>query len=227
MNIRNHTDLASYLGASDSTEAAISRAVYKGTTCRAWAHLEESVPTGRNEEHVWLYDIRPSILGHVLARVRKIQDWKWTAPKDAPPEVLGALLGHEFRGGRCILTDEDTIQFVKDNPPQHPSRYHRCKVETYSGGYAPGVSFGSIVEGVEQTTTTHTIAYPCTGKDIKNALEAVEAEARDIWNLTHGCAYCWPDGEPGAAHDPEDEWLVGDTLVNPNCPKCHGQGVVI
>jgi hypothetical protein len=227
MNIKNHADLAAHLGANEPTEDSISRRVYKDTSCGAWAHLEDAIPTGRDETWSWLFDIRQTIVGTVLVRVRRIQDRQWTAPKDAPQEVLECILGHEFRGGRCILTDEETIQFVKGNPPQHPHKYFRCKATTYSGGYSPGVSFGSIVEGVEQCTTVHTVAYPCTGEDIDRALQAVEDEARDIWDTTHGCPLCYPNGMPGEDRDPADDWLVGDTLVNPNCPKCHGQGVVI
>jgi hypothetical protein len=190
--IKDHQDLAAYLGASDDSEEAISRRVYKDTACGAWARLEEAIPTGIHSADTWQFDIKPQGDGFKPARVRREGDPDWIAPRDAPE--------HIFSVG---------------------------PVHTYSGGYAPGVSFGSIVEGVEQTTSVHTVAYPCTEQDIDRALEAVEAEARDIWDLTHGCSYCHPDGMPGEDRDPEDTWLAGDTWVNPDCPRCKGEGIPI
>lgn len=77
------------------------------------------------------------------------------------------------------------------------------------------VKVGSIVEGVDQTTETHTLVYPFTDHDWDMALEAVEKEADEIWNATHGCEAC---GE-------EDEF--GNRPINPNCPVCGGEGTII
>ena len=50
-----------------------------------------------------------------------------------------------------------------------------------------GVSVGSIVEGVDQGTETYQLNYPFEIKDFWNSLDAVEQEAKEIWNSTHGC----------------------------------------
>lgn len=79
---------------------------------------------------------------------------------------------------------------------------------------------GSIVEGVEETTSAYRLIYPFSFDEYNKALDAVEEEAMDIWNRTHGCPWCYNDGD-------EDEWLVGDTPVNPDCKHCAGNGTVI
>jgi len=229
--IANHADLAAHLGANEATEESISRRVYKGTTCGAWSHLEDSIPVGTWKEETWLFDIKDREgFGPELARVRREHDAEWTAPKDAPKDVLGALFGHTWEQGFCILTDKETIQFAKDNPVTKEDPYYRIEgLRSYSGGYAPGVSFGSIVEGVEMTTQIYTVSYPCTEADIQEALEAVEGEAKTIWNETHGCPKCWGGKETvnlfgWVSQDGDD---LGVRVVDPNCPECHGQGVVI
>ena len=91
-----------------------------------------------------------------------------------------------------------------------------------------GVSFGSIVEGVDETTQTYTVTFPCNSDEIDNALNSVEEEAREIWNKTHGCAYCWNEetvvDEWGNEAGPED---YGMRPVDENCPECKGRGIII
>ena len=78
-----------------------------------------------------------------------------------------------------------------------------------------GVKLGSIVEGVEETTETHFLAYPFEASDFWNALERIEEEAGEIWDNTHGCEHC---GDI-------DPW-TGYRAVNPECPYCGGEGEV-
>jgi len=87
------------------------------------------------------------------------------------------------------------------------------------------VLIGSIVEGVDECTPTVTLPWPITVDQWETAIEQVETWAREIWNNTHGCPYC-------TGLDPRDGdvlsvWEPGDTAVNPNCPHCGGEGVVI
>lgn len=77
------------------------------------------------------------------------------------------------------------------------------------------VKVGSIVEGVDQTTETHTLTYPFDSNAWDMALEAVEKEADEIWHETHGCESCGSEDEFG--HRP----------INPDCPMCHGNGTII
>ena len=80
-----------------------------------------------------------------------------------------------------------------------------------------GVAVASIVEGVDWGTDTHCLHYPFKEPDLWSALEKVEAEANEIWESTHGCDEC---GEP-------DEYNGGHIYINPECPSCKGDGVII
>ncbi len=81
------------------------------------------------------------------------------------------------------------------------------------------LSVSSIVEGVDETTETHEISTqqePETlRKEFDAAVKQTEAEAEEIWNRTHGCDVC---GEPDES---------GNRYVNPDCPECGGEGIVI
>ena len=80
-----------------------------------------------------------------------------------------------------------------------------------------GVTVGSIVEGVDWGTDTHCLRYPFKESDLWSALEKVEVEANEIWDSTHGCDEC---GDP-------DEYNGGHIHINPECPSCKGEGVII
>lgn len=84
---------------------------------------------------------------------------------------------------------------------------------------------GSIVEGVDQTTEVHEItlwdyAKPDDALDAYNeALDAVEREAKEIWQTTHGCESC--------AEYFGIRYIAGDTPVWEKCPDCEGSGQAI
>tara|TARA_R110002020_G_scaffold434121_1_gene644277 strand:+ start:373 stop:738 length:366 start_codon:yes stop_codon:yes gene_type:complete len=79
-----------------------------------------------------------------------------------------------------------------------------------------GIEVGSIVEGVDEGTDTHALEYPFKISEFWDALQAVEDEALEIWNDTHGCEDC------GMEH-PE----YGSQMINPDCKTCKGQGQII
>ena len=87
-----------------------------------------------------------------------------------------------------------------------------------------GVELGSIVEGVDEGTETHKLNYPFTIDQFQDALQAVEDEAKEIWNATHGCEDC--HDEPQV-----DEWgnenEFGAWPINPECKSCKGEGAII
>lgn len=93
---------------------------------------------------------------------------------------------------------------------------------------ARGVQIGSIVEGIDPTTETHTLMFPLAPGAFMQALQAVEDEARDLWNETHGCPTCW-DGPKDAEGWPVDEEGIELTewAVRPDCSDCHGHGRII
>ena len=74
---------------------------------------------------------------------------------------------------------------------------------------------GSIVEGVDEGTETHVLEFPFEISEYWEALQAVEDEAAKIWNETHGCPSCGED----------DECMY--VPINPKCPVCHGEGIII
>ena len=79
-----------------------------------------------------------------------------------------------------------------------------------------GIKVGSIVEGVDEGTETHKLNYPFQIEDFWDALKAVEEEAAQIWNDTHGCEDC---GEP--------EWGMYTRAINPDCQTCKGEGTIL
>lgn len=78
------------------------------------------------------------------------------------------------------------------------------------------IEMGSIVEGADECSDSHTLTFPFEGKQIWDALDAIEKECDRIWNETHGCEDCFPVDEE-----------TGYTPVNPNCKSCSGDGIVI
>ena len=77
------------------------------------------------------------------------------------------------------------------------------------------IMVGSIVEGCDFGTESHTLEWPFTKEAFWAALDDVESEARYIWDQTHGCNDCGIEGE----------W--GHLAINPECKTCHGGGAVI
>jgi hypothetical protein len=87
------------------------------------------------------------------------------------------------------------------------------------------ISFGSIVEGCDYGTETHTLTFPFRMALFYTELQEVEDEARQIWNDTHGCEH--PEcADDSCTHCYENE-ETGARAVHPGCPHCEGEGVVI
>jgi len=80
-----------------------------------------------------------------------------------------------------------------------------------------GVSVGSIVEGCDEGTKTHQLKYPFSIWEFWSALDAVEEEASEIWDATHGCEDC---GIVSEFHE-------GLHAIDPECKSCKGEGCVI
>lgn len=53
-----------------------------------------------------------------------------------------------------------------------------------------------------------------TPDDWYSAIESADAEAKEIWNDTHGCDDCGDENE------------YGSRAINPKCKTCKGQGVI-
>lgn len=110
-----------------------------------------------------------------------------------------------------------------------------------------GISVSSIVEGVDAVTDTHII--DCTINSLETnmtadeaeqglhitlrrlfdaAVEAVDKEAGEIWDDTHGCDACaklWADDSGITTEHLHDTWDA--VPVWKDCPECGGAGIVI
>ncbi|SHG89180.1 hypothetical protein [Bradyrhizobium erythrophlei] len=104
------------------------------------------------------------------------------------------------------------------------------------GSFFTALSVTSIVEGVDQTTTTHVIDLldekfetPKQAAEAYGAaLIAVEDEATTIWNDTHGCPTCATHFGNVASNGIET--CKGDDGITPvwdKCPDCKGYGSII
>ena len=83
------------------------------------------------------------------------------------------------------------------------------------------VYLSAIVEGVDRCTKTHVVsmAKPNAISRFDKALQAVDEEAGEIWDETHGCDSC-------AEHFGINR-KVGYSPIWDGCPSCHGVGTVI
>lgn len=225
MIIKSHEDLASFLGAYNSSEESISRAVYKSTECGAWAKLRNDLWQGRTECQQWKIDIRRGIIGFAVVKARRAKGRKWYAPKDSKwPHELTEFLSSTELGPSGRILDESTVQFLKSEVRWNSNkpigrRYFDAEISVRIGKQVSGVEFGSIVEGIDATTDIYTVLYPCDSTEVDKAIQAIEDEARELWDNTHGCSKCW-DGAGGRG-------INGIRPVDPDCSYCHGQGTVI
>lgn len=79
-----------------------------------------------------------------------------------------------------------------------------------------GIRIGSIVEGVDYGTASHTVLFPMSDDDLSVTLTMVNTEAISIWNATHGCEDC---------HDGME--LDGAIPIDIDCKTCKGEGQII
>lgn len=239
-SIQNYEDLADLLGANEPTEASVSHRVYKDTSCGAWAEFitEDLVHRGKARWHLVL---GPAITGVYAETVKRGGKWyegrdDWMTIDEANlPAYLTEFLNLERdTSNNTSLHGRWKIGGLNWSTLQaNVAELPECKLhgvvltvvldEERVVGQRVGVAFGSIVEGVDQTTETYKVFFPCHPIDIYKAIEKVEEEAHDIWMETHGCPYCWSNPEhPEANFD----WDAGDYVaVDENCPVCHGEGM--
>lgn len=95
-------------------------------------------------------------------------------------------------------------------------KYTVCGASLYHTDEAPGrVIISSIVEGIEQTTESYSLQWPFTPQQIEEALDKVEVEAAELWDVSHGCQDCGPED------------VFGNRPINPNCLSCRGSGTIL
>ena len=220
--IRTPQDVADMFGAD--TPEGISRRVYKGTNCGAWAEVVERVEERVEErEETWTAEFRclPSG-GTRVTHVRK-RGRAQICTCSAPQEI------RDFLALPCVHFTNSTLtadELKNINPPD-PGVCGTKRI----WWRAPDVAYitfvtkvkraspnrwlwkfrvGSIVEGCDQEIDVEEVFLPCAAQDIHDAIQAVEDEAKAIWNDTHGCPKCRMGG-----------------AINPTCRSCKGQGQIL
>ncbi len=217
--IRNLADLAEHLGC-DPTEASVARRVYKDTACGAWFKeaLHQEASTSRRR---WSASVHHSIAGPVLTGFRP-EHGRTVAPADAPAEVRQFFQAKEVRAGLWIVDGMtwDEVTMAGDPCKVQLVRQDLLRltapVEVRRARQRLAVLVGSIVEGVEAEVEPDPLPYPFTAGQWEATVQAVEDRADEIWKETHGCEQCFgrTDGEASGP-------------VDPDCPGCHGDGIVL
>ena len=136
-------------------------------------------------------------------------------------DTVGALYRRVYKGSACGMSMG--VELVGQGHLYCEDLY-KVTVESLRSkeARATAIMLSSIVEGVDETTSTQVIDTPeATTDDFWTAADRVEAEADDIWMQTHGCEDC-------AAHWGVDfEYECGAIPVWSDCPGCGGSGTVI
>jgi hypothetical protein len=214
IEINTVEDLFSYLGPDyypddyERSKSSLSRAIYKGTNCGAWADFSAAGNRRNGFKHeTWSCTYQ-----------KKGDDWsvvQFVHPNgktfafkdmDVPAEVfdyffpdidsVSSYLSEQHPGeNRVTVTEEVRINLFKE----------------HQGVFI----IGSIVEGVDAEVPAREVYLPCKGEDIDMAIADVESEAEYIWQQTHGCDACALEGE----------W--GGRAINQDCKECNGEGTII
>jgi len=90
---------------------------------------------------------------------------------------------------------------------------------------ATGIILSGYCEGTDLDCATYHLDYPFTEEEFWEAADQTEEDCRNIWNATHGCEHCWPNGcidEWENLFDPGEE----GGPVNPECTHCEGEGIL-
>jgi hypothetical protein len=121
-----------------------------------------------------------------------------------------------------ITSLEVLAEFMGADSPMECSLSRRLYKDTTCGAWLKvidddpdvnvraGVLIGSIVEGTEACTMSRSLTFPFSADDYQEAVRAVEEEAQEIWDSTHGCDDCGMDG-----------------AINPECKTCKGEGTIL
>ena len=89
-----------------------------------------------------------------------------------------------------------------------------------------GIILSGYCEGTDLECQTHRLDYPYTEDEFWATVTEADTDGMEIWDATHGCEQCWPNGcmdewdnlfEPGEPGGP----------VDPDCVYCRGEGVSI
>lgn len=249
--IRNFADLCARAGASTDTIESLGRRVYKDTDCGAWVEVIQPgwVQVGRRQAKVSILGM-PSLKGWTAHAIRvngrtvfdigqrytgRANSEHGTAQVDrrVPQEVLDYLQANEEVLRSCrkkvYTCDREASEVLHQTLRDQGGKGDGFTIDRFRAWERVrfdlpvahlvwkkgGVRIGSIVEGADACTQTRELFFPFSEQAWQDALEGVEKEADWIWRETHGCDACGIEGE------------FGGNAINPECPECHGEGVVL
>lgn len=201
--IENVQDLADYLGANEATEDSISRRIYKDTACGAWARLRD-VPVSR-ERQKWTAFFR-----WTEGRIEVIEGvccGRVISPADFPEIAVEAVCGLNREGDRWFSKLHDpeeiaaavhTIWGWEDGTLMVEGREGTFELSNDAFVTAPGVEFGTIIEGSDAYLDGYTAVFPFDSDVIDKMLDDLESEAARLWEEANG-----------TGEDEEEEELEG------------------
>jgi hypothetical protein len=163
---------------------------------------------------------------------------------DSPSHMMRSLYKYTDCGASGGLLVEGTVHVASSTDPYAEAGGRQWLYGSDAGSLGSwdemeaagfcvlAVCVSSIVEGIDATTSTIEVhAEDCA--DVEDfdrrwdaAVESVEQEARDLWNESHGCAWCNTHDVPENADPYEGPSDLGGT-INPTCPACDGDGICL
>jgi len=203
-------DVANYLGANRADNESISRCVYKGTSCGAWAEVIEETA----------FEIKKETWSVRYAKVENI--WQAiSAERDNTPVEFSAVPDNvrEY----FMLNGKYDLEYNLQELANGSSDF-TC-TENLDAKYPNGVrlifAVGSIVEGIDAEVQPEYVSLPAKGSEIDDAIARVEAAAKDLWHETHGCEGC------ASRLSIDFDFNVGHIPVVIDCSECNGYGISI
>jgi hypothetical protein len=87
-----------------------------------------------------------------------------------------------------------------------------------------GIVVAGYCEGTDRECAPHRLDFPFTSKEFWAACDQSDEDGEEVWEETHGCERCWPDG---CFDDCGMEVEYGNWPINPDCEHCHGEGTIL
>ena len=242
--ITNIQDLAAHLGAYEDTDKSIARRVYKDTSCGCPAGVKEG-SVGKNRVHYTVTlrlrrDNRLALEEWATPEQRRegfsnhhddrqyalplpaglkeylfLDDGDWTLGSDVTvADVIGGEQSAEVRAGYGSDTN-------------YKSRYLQIRLDLEIDEPVTGTYFYVMgyCEGSDAEHEVYEVPFPCTPEAIDEAIAQADKDGAATWDATHGCDDCGT--EPEWELYPVSPTTTCERPINPDCPSCKGEGIVL
>ena len=86
------------------------------------------------------------------------------------------------------------------------------------------VSVSGYCEGTDAECESYSLTFPFQIEDFWTLVEQADKDGCDMWDETHGCEECWPEG---TCDNWGNEYKPGEVgaPINKECKACEGHGV--